>query len=262
MRILLTNDDGVDAPALIPFLRELGSQGRVDVVVPDRERSWVAKAITRFDPVTVEVREISGHTVHACSGYPADCVQLGIHTLFEERPDIVVSGVNIGYNHGSAYLQASGTAGAALEAGVSRVPAIAISTGSAEMPWADWKQWVAMPDATPMWERVARVAAGLVGELAGALGPGEILNVGIPDAATSETPRRLTRVAKAGYDRLFAEVSDGVYTHAYGGLVHDEEGMEGTDVGAAADGAISVTPIQGPGDAAVPEAIAALLDHS
>ena len=250
MRILLSNDDGIEAPGLIPFARALEAVGEVMVVVPDRERSWVAKAITRFDPVKVEKRVVDGYEVHACSGYPADCVQLGIHVLFPLKPDIVVSGVNIGYNHGTAYLQSSGTAAAALEAGIAGVPAIAFSTGSEEVPWKEWKVWSLTPDASGMWARVGAVAAGLVADAFPLLHGGDVLNIGIPDTADATTLRRITRVGRVGYDRLFAEQSPGVYTHSYGGLVQAEDGADGdTDVGAAADGVIAITPISGAGDA-------------
>jgi 5'-nucleotidase len=243
-RILLTNDDGTAAPGLAAFARALQQVGEVSVVVPDRERSWVSKAITRFEPVTVIEADVGGVTVFACSGFPADCVQLGIHVLFA-RPDIVVSGINIGYNHGSGYLQSSGTVGAALEAGIAGVPAMAFSAGSNSVPWRMWKEEVLEPGAIPMWERLAEVAAAMVAEALPFARPGEVLNVGLPDESTHETPRVLTRVAESGYDRLFAEERPGVYVHAYGGLIHDANAIDGTDVGAAADGVIALTPVRG-----------------
>jgi 5'-nucleotidase len=257
--ILLTNDDGVEAPGLPFFAAALESLGRVTVVVPDRERSWVAKAITRFDPVTVEPRSVGDIEVFACSGYPADCVQLGVHLLDTRPPDLVVSGINIGYNHGSAYLQSSGTAGAALEAAIAGVPAIAFSTGSHTVPWREWKQYVLTPPALPVWERLASVAALVVGDALGRILPGDVLNVGIPDEATLDTERRHTRVAESGYDRLFAEQSPGVFVHSYGGPIHDPAAIDGTDVGAAADGMISITPIRGAGDGKVNEELVAAL---
>lgn len=247
MRILLTNDDGIEAPGLIPFARALSPFGDVRVVVPDRERSWVGKAITRFDPVRVDHRTVGGVEVVACTGYPADCVQLGVNSLFDDRPDVVVSGVNIGYNHGSAYLQSSGTAGAALEAAIAGVPAIAFSAGSITIPWGDWRKWVVSDEARPMWEGVAAVAARLTNEAAPLMQPGDVLNVGIPDDADESTPRTITRVAEVGYDRLFKQVSPGEFVHAYGGLL-PVEGLEGTDVEAGNLGVVSITPIRGAGD--------------
>ena len=262
MRILLTNDDGIEAPGLVPFARALQTIGDLEVVVPDRERSWVAKATTRFDRVTVTRREVHGLQVHACSGFPADCAQLGINALFDDPPDIVVSGINVGYNHGAAFLQSSGTAGAALEASISGVAAIALSTGSADIPWREWKRWVTGGEARPVWERLADIAAGLVAETAPLLRPREVINIGIPDGAESSTARRLTRVADVEYDRRFEEVEPGVFVHAYVGLVHDRAGLEGSDVEAAVDDVISVTPIRGAGDGPINEALAAALGLS
>lgn len=257
--ILLTNDDGVEAPGLSSFATALAEIATVTVVVPDRERSWVSKAITRFDPVTVARTTLGNTEVFTCTGFPADCVQLGVHVLTERPPDLVVSGVNIGYNHGSAYLQSSGTAGAALEAAIAGVPAIAFSTGSHTVPWREWKQHILTPAALPVWERLAVVAAGIAAGMIGTAHPGDVLNVGIPDDATNDTPRRRTRVAESGYDRLFAEQSPGVYVHSYGGLVHDPSTIDGTDVGAAADGVISITSIRGAGDGRPNEALIARL---
>ena len=247
MRILLTNDDGTGAPGLAAFARALREVGEVGIVVPDRERSWVSKAITRFEPVSVIEADVDGVAVMACSGFPADCVQLGIHVLFDP-PDIVVSGINIGYNHGSAYLQSSGTVGAALEAGIAGVPAIAFSTGSHTVPWQHWREEVLRPNAGPMWERLATVAGAMVAAAVPVARPGDVLNVGLPDDSTVDTKRELTRVADSGYDRLFREDRPGVYVHAYGGLIHDPEAIEGTDVGAALDGVISISQIRGAGD--------------
>jgi 5'-nucleotidase len=179
-----------------------------------------------------------------------------------ERPDIVVSGINIGYNHGSAYLQSSGTAGAALEAGIAGVPAIAFSAGSHTVPWQQWRRDVLEPPARPMWERLGAVAAEMVAQAAPAARPGDVLNVGLPDEATADTKRVLTRVAPSGYDRLFKEDAPGVYVHAYGGLIHDPDAIDGTDVGAALEGSISISQIRGAGDDGVSdELVRALTDR-
>ena len=125
--ILITNDDGIDSPALVPLVEALQGISDTRVVVPDRERSWVGKAITRHDQVSVDEVDRGGIGMWTASGYPADCVQLGISELFPEPPVLVVSGINIGYNHGSGYIHSSGTVGAAVEALLGGVPAVALS---------------------------------------------------------------------------------------------------------------------------------------
>ena len=246
--ILLTNDDGIDAPGLPAMARALRGVGEVETVVPDRERSWIGKAITRFDPVEVKRVERDGIAIHTTTGFPADCVQLGMHALFDSRPDVVVSGINVGYNHGAAFIQSSGTVGAALEGAIAGVPSLAFSTGVADRPWHEWKEWAESPDSEGMWERISELAADIV-RRALESGLDGAVSVGIPDSATLETERRITTVAQVGYDRLFAEVAPGVYQHTFGGILEHRDDLTGTDLEAALHDVVSITPVRGTGHA-------------
>ena len=253
--ILVTNDDGVEVPSLPALARAIATLGPVRVVAPDGERSWVGKAITRFGPVRVQVVERGGVEMHAVSGYPADCVQLALHGLFDEPPRLVVSGVNAGYNHGSAYIQSSGTVGAALEAAIGGVDALALSTQSRTRAWKEWRAWSLSPESTPMWERLAGLAAGLAAPLWDAAPQGVLLNVNLPDDADATTPRRLTRVADVGYDRLFSRVAEGEYRHDYRGYLNHFSPPDGTDVQASAEGCIAITPLRPIHTTALPEGL-------
>jgi 5'-nucleotidase len=253
--ILVTNDDGVDAPGLPSLARAIAELAPVRVVAPDRERSWVGKAITRFEPVTVQVVERDGVEMHATSGYPADCAQLGIHTLFEEPPRLVVSGINVGFNHGSAYLQSSGTIGAALEASISGIDAVAFSTQSLQRPWGEWRPWAMSPESTEMWERLSAVAAVLTAPVLAAAPQGVLISVNLPDTAGPSTPRRLTSVASVGYDRLFRRAGDGVFVHDYRGFLNQFSSLAGTDVQAAAEGLVSITALHPAHSVDLPEVL-------
>lgn len=244
--ILLTNDDGIHAPGLPAFAGALSRLGEVEVVVPDQERSWIGKAITRFEPVVVEQVSVEGINMHTTTGYPADCVQLGVHALFGRRPDVVVSGINVGYNHGAAYLQSSGTVGAALEGMIAGVTSLAFSTGISNRPWAEWKEWAESGDSASMWSRLAVVATTMVEQVLGK-GLRGAVSIGLPDDATVQTERRITTVAQVGYDRLFAETAPGVYRHTFGGLVEHREDLAGTDIEAALQDAVAITPVHGAG---------------
>lgn len=257
--ILVTNDDGVEVPSLPALARAIATLGPVRVVAPDGERSWVGKAITRFESVRVKVVERGGFEMHAVSGFPADCVQLGLHALFDEAPRLVVSGINAGYNHGSAYIQSSGTVGAALEAAIGGVDAVAFSTQSRTRAWTEWRPWSLLAESTPMWERLAAVAAAIAGPVLAAAPQGVVLNVNLPDEADETTPRRLTRVAEVGYDRLFSRVADGEYRHDYRGFLNHFAPPEGTDVQASAEGCIAITPLRAVHTAPMPEALRAAL---
>jgi 5'-nucleotidase len=242
--ILLTNDDGIDAPGLPALARAIAGVAPVRVVVPDRERSWIGKAITRFDPLHVEEVERSGIPMYSVAGFPADCVQLGVHAMFDDAPDLVVSGVNIGFNHGTAYLLSSGTVGAALEASITGTDALAFSTGSSR-PWREWRPWIESPAGLPEWERVAAVAAAITADVWAARPIRATLSVNIPEGADTTTERRITTLAEVGYDRLFTMMNDGTYVHDYRGGITEYGSMEGTDIRAAEEGVVSITPVGG-----------------
>lgn len=262
--ILLTNDDGVHAPGLAPFAAALRALGRVEVVVPDRERSWIGKAITRHDPVEVTKLEREGITMHATTGYPADCTQIGAHSLFGETPDLVVSGINIGYNHGLAFMMSSGTVGAAAEAWISGLRAVAVSAGSVEEPWAVWSQWVWEEEAREMWERLAVTAVDVIAPLLDNeyREAADVLSINMPSTADVDTPRRVTTLARIGYDRLFAPMGGGRFRHEFGGGFREMAGLDGTDVEAAGDGAISITPLTMPASGSVPAELRKALEAS
>jgi 5'-nucleotidase len=127
MRILLTNDDSHDSPLFLMVLRLLQDYGDVDVVVPAEEQSWRGKSMSRYGKLYVDKIDLHGYPAWSVTGTPADCVSLGIHNLLDERPDMVVSGINIGINTGLGFVMASGTVGAALEGNIAGLPALALS---------------------------------------------------------------------------------------------------------------------------------------
>jgi 5'-nucleotidase len=130
LRILLTNDDGYMAPgirAIHDAFLEVGHE--VTVVAPDRERSGVSLAITTTDILRAWPMKLDGMNGWIVNGNPADCVKLGASELMEQKPDIVVSGINQGTNAGlnSNY---SGTVAGAVEGAMMRVPGVAVSLDS------------------------------------------------------------------------------------------------------------------------------------
>ena len=244
-RLLITNDDGIDAPGLLPLARAMAPLGTVDVVVPDRERSWISKAITRHEPITVEKLTRDGVELNAISGYPADCVQIGVHNLSEEPPAMVISGVNVGSNSGSAFISGSGTIGAAVEAANTGVPALAFSARS-EGEWADWSAWAWSSGSLSMWERLAAIAADIVAAvLAEGFPDGvDVLSVNLPSGADLDTPRTVTRVASTRYGRLFKPAEASVMTHAFDGLLEIRGDADDTDVAVVASGRVAITPVR------------------
>lgn len=127
MKILITNDDSHRSPLLELAVRYFSNFGDVSLVVPLHEQSWTGKCVTRFDPVHVHKTEIFGRPALSVAGRPADCVNLAVHNLLDDKPDLVVSGINAGFNIGIGFVLSSGTIGACLEANLAGVPAIALS---------------------------------------------------------------------------------------------------------------------------------------
>lgn len=126
-KILLVNDDGIDAEGIRDLMSGLAETHRVWVIAPDRQRSAVSKSMTLSSPLRAVPREIAGvELAYAVDGMPVDCVRLGLGNLVPEKPDLVISGINHGPNLGSDTLY-SGTCAAAQEAALLGVPAIAMS---------------------------------------------------------------------------------------------------------------------------------------
>lgn len=131
MRILLTNDDGINAEGLERLARVATSFGEVWIVAPATERSAASHSITLRHPIDVyPVNDypVEGVKAFSCSGMPADCVRVGSLSVMPEKPDVVMSGINKGYNMASD-IQYSATAGAAFEAAFQGYHPIAVSEG-------------------------------------------------------------------------------------------------------------------------------------
>jgi 5'-nucleotidase len=125
-QILLTNDDGVHSAGLLALAKAFSLIGSVTIVAPDRERSASSQSLSLHRPVRFE--EItSGH--FAVEGTPTDCVLIALHHIMRFQPDVVISGINRGWNlgHDIAY---SGTVSAAMEAANHDIPAVAVSIAS------------------------------------------------------------------------------------------------------------------------------------
>ena len=166
MRVLVSNDDGVDAPGIRTLAKGLRAAGHeVLIVAPDRDRSGVSNALTLDAPVRVIQQEPAVWRVY---GTPTDCVHVAITGMLEEEPDIVVSGINNCANLGDDVIY-SGTVAAAMEGRFLGLPAVAISLATADH---DGRHY----------DTAARAAVEIVARLAADPLPADtILNVNVPD---------------------------------------------------------------------------------
>jgi len=260
---LVTNDDGVDSPALLPLVHELRALGPLRVAVPAAERSWIGKAISRWDEIAVRRIVREDVEIAAVDGFPADCTNLGVHSLFGEPPELVVSGVNIGLNIGLGFFLSSGTIGAAMEGWIAGIPAIALSVGRVGED-REWKREAVANPGHPIWKRAARVGADVVREIrANGFPEGvDLISVNYPADADVDTPRVVTELAVVGYDRLFRKKGDGVYVHDFDGALRDVESVPAqSDIAVVRSGRVSITPIRLAHTAGVPASLRARLER-
>jgi len=129
-KILLTNDDGINAPGIVTLAASLSDFAEISIVAPLSEMSAMGHAITISDPLKVtEIFKREKHFGWAVGGTPADCVKLAINGGLVERPDMVISGINQGANVGLDIIY-SGTVSAAYEGTILKIPSMAISLDS------------------------------------------------------------------------------------------------------------------------------------
>jgi len=134
MRILLTNDDGILAEGLIALYEELKGDFELSIVAPETEMSAVGHAITLSNPLRVKRFKRNGTFFgYGVSGTPADCVKIGVQEILQQRPDMILSGINLGSNVGINLLY-SGTVSAATEGAFLGIPSVAISLNTKNNP--------------------------------------------------------------------------------------------------------------------------------
>jgi len=233
MRILLTNDDGCQAPGLRALYDALEGLAELWVAAPVEERSGVSHGFTIRDPLRVDLipwtPERRGFAVQ---GTPVDAVKLGVRSLLPAAPDLLVAGINQGENTGVDLLY-SGTVAAAIESAILDVPAVAVSLASRKS-----RDFAA-----------AAAVARLVVETAleKHLAPGKMLNVNVPAIPLAEIKGiRLTRQAASRYIENVRRIDDASGGDCYWAeyyKVLTEQG-QGSDVEAIREGYVSITPLQ------------------
>ena len=228
--ILVSNDDGVEAPGIKALHRELATIGDVRVVAPDRERSAASHSLTLQVPI--RARRLSEEII-SVDGTPTDCIMLAFKNLLEVKPDLVVSGINRGANMGDD-ITYSGTVAAAMEATLLGTPAIAVSLDRGDNDHYDYAAAA----------RIAREMSLTV--LDRGLPEGTLLNINVPNLPSDEIKGvKITRLGKQVYEDLIIEHADprGRPYYWIGGQQETWSIEPNTDYTAVADGFVSITPI-------------------
>lgn len=236
MNVLVSNDDGIEARGLWAAAGELVKIARVFVVAPESEQSARGTAITLHEPLAVKrvVPRVAGVSAYAVAGTASDSVILALAKLITEKIDIVISGINQGPNLGDDVL-ISGTVGAALQAYLRGIPAIAISLATAWQAGNSTNQHIA-----------ARLAALLCRKVyAGELAANIFLSVNVPDLPLEKIRGiRITHLAQETHSETVEEAGDAVQP-CYWLRRHIilQIPQEKTDIAALEQGYISVTSL-------------------
>lgn len=222
MRILITNDDSISSPCLHPLAKWAQKLGEVTVMAPKFEQSGKSHAINLRTPFEVKQTDaLPGVCAWTVDSTPADCVRMAVLGM-NMKPDLVISGINRGYNMGFDILY-SGTAGAVFEASLLGIPALALST--------DFDTFdPALSALDDVWDFFCRHRLFDLHDL---------YNVNIP---THVKGIRVTRQGGAFYSDTFEPQENDLY-QARGCCVHQNRHDLTLDVDAVADGYISVSPL-------------------
>jgi 5'-nucleotidase len=232
MKILLTNDDGIYAEGLWALYKRFARKHSVTVVAPDRERSAVGHGITLHQPLRSNVLNINQDCVgYAVNGTPTDCIKIGLMEILDTKPDIVVSGINLGANVG-VNINYSGTVAAAKEASLYKLPAIAVSMKG--------HQFASIDDTALFTAQLAENIQKF------GLPFGTILNVNIPDIPMDGV--KGVRISRQGTE-LYAEyiekrIDPRNRIYYWHGLDTQTSFDTETDVAALDENFISITPIK------------------
>jgi 5'-nucleotidase len=231
MKILISNDDGYQAPGIVALYEALKDVADVEVVAPEHNNSAKSNALTLYAPLYVHQ---AANGFRYVNGTPADCVHIALTGLLGYRPDLVISGINNGANMGDDTIY-SGTVGAAMEGYLFGIPAIAFS-----QTHKGWKHLdAAAHTARHLILRMAQ--QDLVG------GPSWLLNVNIPNLPLDEIkPAKICRLGRrhAAEPVITMQSPRGDTMYWIGEAGRAKDDADGTDFHASLQGHVTITPLQ------------------
>jgi len=240
--ILLINDDGIHSIGLLALKKRLTNLGEVLVVAPKEETSGVGKALTTKQISISETKLADGTKAHAITGTPADAFLLASNKILKRSPDLLVAGINMGPNLGIDDLLNSGTLGAALEAAIHHVPAMAVSYC---IPEITEKQ----PEKMAVTEKELELALIIAEKTAQyVLNKGmppevDIISINVPENADPNSVK-ITSLSYEGYGDIHSKRGDGFMIRGWM-LSNYPDDKIGTDLYTVKkEKSISITPIK------------------
>ncbi|MBI1862047.1 MAG: 5'/3'-nucleotidase SurE [Deltaproteobacteria bacterium] len=237
MKILISNDDGMESHGIHSLAKNLKKLGEVTVVAPHRERSTAGHSLTLHKPLRITNL---GDGKYATSGTPADCIYLGMREVMKSLPDVIVSGVNRGANLGTD-IHYSGTVAAAREGALMNIPSYAFSLVDLSQTLPNY------PHETFRFEMAGEIALEVLQKTIDIKFPAHtLLNINIPNMDRSEIKgMKITRQGFRFYSNEVSRRSDprGKDYYWLGGHYLRFEGGEDTDCHVLNDGYVTITPI-------------------
>jgi len=240
--ILLINDDGIQSIGLLTLKKRLAKLGEVLVVAPKEETSGVGKALTTKQINLIETRLADGTKAYAVTGTPADAFLLALNKILKRPPDLLVAGINMGPNLGIDDLLNSGTLGAALEAAIHHVPAVAVSYC---IPEITEKQPEKMAVTEKELELTLTIAEKTVQYVLNEGMPPDvdIISINVPENADPKAVR-ITGLSYEGYGDIHSKHGNGFKIRGWM-LSSYPDDKTGTDLYAVKkERSISITPIR------------------
>jgi len=236
-KILLSNDDGIDAPGIKALYCEIKEVGDVVVIAPPRERSAVGHCISLNEMIHLEERfDDKGFYGYACDGTPADCVKVAITYLLKDSlPELVISGINKGQNTSNNIIY-SGTVAAAIEGAMLGIPSIAVSINSTR-------------NTNPDFRFAAKFTKNFIPFLLSkGLPEGVILNINIPDIPEEEIEGiEITKQGKGSFTDLFVSEDNNrkikLLKNIGADIIYSSADDENDDIALILKNKISITPL-------------------
>lgn len=227
MKIVLTNDDGYDSPGIQALRDVLTPEHQVWTIAPDSDRSGSSHCITLKGPV--RVREVE-KGIMVCSGTPADCVLISSLGALPEKPDMVISGINLGPNLGSD-IMLSGTTAGARQGTIMGIPSIAVSITSLSPPFY-------LEGAASFIKNNLKTFHDLWTQE-------HFVNINIPNLDRKQLPKQITTLSRPKYKSTLHSFTSpgGEHYYFFRGIPEKVEPEPGTDMHAIMNERISISPI-------------------
>ncbi len=223
--LLLTNDDGADSPLFELLVETMAEYAELSIAVPAREQSWKGKSMTRHGDISVVETQIAGHSGYTVEGTPADCVNIALYNLLDRKPDLVVSGINVGLNAGLSLVWASGTVGACLEGNIAGIPGLALSQQLSPETYGHWDRHRQFEDEIfarlknntqlvmpAIWDHITADTSAPLTQQQGNRATAITHNVNLP-FELSEPLLEQSYLGHSWYGQCFVSKTDNVYTH-------------------------------------------------